>query len=371
MRTSPMVFDKSSTKKEVSMPNFTAWRPDSFADFEGQDALKRQIKTELAASRQLMRPLPSMCFWGPPGLGKTTLAAILAKECDVPLIKVIAEGLTHDDLAYILVEDFYHRGFRKGYDNRGVLVEPAKAVFPIVLIDEAEKLSRGLMELLHSILEPDNPNGVMTFQVKDPQTGRICTAWVPRFTMIWNTNFLGDIVAKSKATLSRFKIVEQFQFYTDDQSYRVVFKQAQANKLAITEEAARLIAARSNGIPRTICNLLERSVSNMVVAGEEAITESVIESLLADLGIDTNGLDPAMRQYLQLLADAPSGKLSVQALASMLCSDSKTLEHVVEPPLMAKKMVARGGGGRTLMPAGRAILGQETSFDIYQSVCLS
>ncbi|MCL2641250.1 MAG: AAA family ATPase, partial [Phycisphaerales bacterium] len=316
----------------VPMRNFVAWRPQSLSEFKGQQLLMSQLDTEVPASIQLMQPLLHMLFWGPPGLGKTTLAKAIAKERGVPFISRVGEGLTQKSLTHLLVEELYEQtGHHRGYNEQGVLVNPAEAIFPVILIDEAEKLPRGIMQLLHTVLESDRSDGVMTFQGINPFNGQQFTAWVPRFTMIVNTNYYGDIVAKAQATESRFKIVGQFQFYDPEESYQVALNQAQANKLPILPDAARLIAARSHGIPRTICHLLERSMRYMVVAKERAITRKVVERLLESLGIDEHGLDPAMRQYLKILADAPSGKMAVQALASMMRSDVKTLEHTVEP----------------------------------------
>ena len=354
------------------MHNFQAWRPDSLKDFEGQDALKREIAVELAASRQMRRPLASMVLHGPPGLGKTSFAALLAKERGVPFIRVLGEGLTHEDLTKLLVEDFYHHGCRAGYDMHGVLTSPEQAVFPVLCVDECDRLSRGLLELFHTLLEPDNPQGILTFQAKYPETGEVFTAWVPRFSALFLTNYLGDLASRSQPTLSRFKIIRQFQWYDDDQAFRVVLKQARANRLVITEDAACLIASRSNGMPRTICNLLERAVDYMVTAGESEITPKVVQQLLTNLEIDHNGFDPAMRAYLQYLTEAPNGRLSLQSLAGMLGSDPKTLEICIEPALQRRRLIVRGCGGRTLTAAGRAILGgSQKNFDVYRSARLS
>ena len=354
------------------MHKFQAWRPDSLKDFEGQDALKREIAVELAASKQMMRPLCSAVFHGPPGLGKTSFAALLAKERGVPFIRVVGEGLKHEDLTRVLVEGFYQHGCRAGYDMRGVLKSPEIAQFPVLCIEECEKLNRGLQELFHTLLEPDNTEGILTFQAKYPDTGEIFTAWVPQFTPIFLTNYLGDMASRSNATLTRFKIVRQFQWYDDNQAFKVVLKQASANHLVITEDAARLIAIRANGMPRTICNMLERAVDYMVTSGQTEITPDTIQKLLVNLEIDRNGLDPAMRDYLQALADAPNGRLSLQSLSGVLGLDVKTLEICVEPALQRRKLIVRGAGGRTITAAGQALLdGPTQNFDVYRSARLS
>jgi holliday junction DNA helicase RuvB len=351
------------------MQEFKPWRPRRLEEFEGQSALKKEVAIEILACQTLNKAFPSTLLFGPPGLGKTTFAELIAHELDVPLFKLTGEGLTHETMTVTLIKDFHDLGLRAGYDTRGRLVDPYVATMPIVLIDECEKMSRGLMEICHPLLEPDNEEGVPIFQACFPDTGELFNAWVPRFTFVWLTNFAGDIADKSSATLSRFKLRKQFQWYNQEEAERVVLRQCQANGLTIEPQAVPLIAARSHGMPRQICTILERAVSHMIYQDVTALTVEVVNMLLEIMEIDAHGFDPQMREYLKCLVDAPAGRLSLQSLAGMLGSDTKTLSLLVEPVLMKDKLIIRSSSGRSITDAGRAIFGKpQDRFDVYRSV---
>lgn len=334
------------------------WRPDRFDSFVGQRPIVAQLRCEVASARKSNRAIRHVLASGPGGLGKNTLVSILAAERgSPPPTMLMGSTLTHESLSKVLLSQE-----SPGYNNRGNLVDPTKARFPIVCIDECQKMSRDLLELLHPVLEPVDPEGRPIFiaKVPDPnQRNKLVTAplWMVNTTICFLTNFAGEFETVSPATVTRIPLKLTFEWYEDDDMCLVVKSHAEQLKVKITEAAAILLAQRSNGMPRQAVHLLKRAVDFLDLAENKgALTAEIVREMLTVIGIDDNGLDRQMIKYLKVLVQSGSGKLGLQAIASIMGVDKATITTAIEPILMRRGLVYRETGGRMITGAGRNII---------------
>jgi Holliday junction DNA helicase RuvB len=337
------------------------WRPRSLDEFIGQANLRKELSVELAASAAQCRSLNHMIFFGPGGLGKTSLAEAVARDRGVPCTTLMGKTLTHDELTIALLSNK-----SPGYDMKGRLVNPKASVPPVFIIDEAQKVDRELLNLLHPVLESTDDHGVLTFDGMHPTTKEVKRIWVRRCTFIFITNYMGEMVSNSPATFSRVPIQRGFQWYTPEELSQLLAIFAKNVEIDADPEAIDAIARRSNGVPRQAISFLKRSVDFATSTSETRITPTVVESMFGILGISEDGLDRTMMEYLKTLSQA-SGKMGLQSIVSVMGEDEQTISAYIEPILMRRGLVTRSNGGRVLTPAGRSILaagGQETD-DFY------
>lgn len=336
------------------MPN--EFQPDTLEEFIGQEPLIRQLRVEIAAAAIQHRAVRSMILAGPGGLGKSALGRILSNTCnDEDPIVLMGKQLTHAKLSYALLDIK-----SDGYDRHGYPVERTKMKFPFIIIEECEAVPREIWELLHPVLEPDG-DGRRIF-VGCSNTGEIVPLWIREHTMIFCTNYLGELIKNNRATFSRVSLQWTFSTYSTEEIERLLSQYASGViYMDVDDDAIAVLAARSNGMPRTALNTLHRAWDYVTSLGQDVITRDLMIQALELAGINENGLDPAMMSYLQMLSNSPTGRMSLQSLAATLGEDATTLTEIVEPVLTKRGFVVRSSGGREITLAGRKALSQSAT----------
>lgn len=318
-----------------------ALRPISFADYIGQIEVITNLRGAVRAAKRGGWQLDHQLFTGPAGLGKTSLACIIASELGVKLRATSAPAIEHKGaLASLLTT-----------------LEEGDVLF----IDEIHALDRTEAECLYSAMED---------RVIDLPAGkRVIRVPLPKFTLLGATTHAGKL---PKPLLDRFGFVWQLKPYTLPEMTTILMRSASKLGVAIDEAGAAVIARASRGTPR-IGNRLLRRVRD-AAANAEADGALVLGSLedltcasgtvngplagaaLAQLGIDSQGLDALDRRYLGIVADRPVG---IEAICAELAEDRSTIEDAVEPFLMQAGFIKRGGKGRLATEAGRTHLAGE------------
>ncbi|MEE4316776.1 Holliday junction branch migration DNA helicase RuvB [Erythrobacter dokdonensis] len=303
-----------------------ALRPRRLAEFVGQEAAKGNLAVFIAAARARGEAMDHTLFFGPPGLGKTTLAQIIAGELGVGFRAtsgpVIAKA---GDLAALLTN-----------------LEPHDVLF----IDEIHRLSPAVEEVLYPAME----DRALDLIIGEGPSARSVRIDLPPFTLIGATTRQGLLTTPLR---DRFGIPVRLNFYTHEELDRVVTRAAGLLGLAIEPEGAREIARRSRGTPRVAGRLLRRVRDFADVAGAGSVTRAVADEALTRLEIDRLGLDLMDRRYLAMIATTyKGGPVGIETLAAGLAEPRDTIEDVVEPYLIQLGLVARTARGRVLNDAG-------------------
>ena len=329
MVTEPAINDAEERSLEVSL------RPASLGEYIGQGEAKRSLTTLLQAARERGEAADHLLLHGPPGLGKTTLAAIVAHELGVQIRFTSGTAIDHGgDLAAILTN-----------------LAPRQVLF----IDEIHRLGRAVEEVLYPAME-DRSIDIVIGKGPSAQPLRL---EVPPFTLIGATTRIGMLSAPLR---DRFGASRRLDFYTDGELTEIVQRSAGILGVSITEDAASLIAARSRGTPRIANRLLRRVRDEVQVAGSTEITKERAATALAGLQIDDAGLDATDRKLLQVMLDKfDGGPVGVAAMAALLGESPDTLEDVFEPYLLRIGFLDRTPQGRVVTERGRAHLGRSSA----------
>ena len=294
-------------------------RPDAWSEYIGQEQIKKNLSVFIEASKKRDEALDHVLFFGPPGLGKTTLALIIANEM-VANIKVTAAPMIEKsgDLAAILTN------LEEG---------------DILFIDEIHRLSPAVEEILYSSME-DFRIDIIIGSGPAAQTVKID---LPRFTLIGATTRAGML---SNPLRDRFGMNFRMQFYKPEE-LALIIKQA-ANKLGknIEHNAALEIAKRSRGTPRIALRLLRRVRDFADVADEDNISFKTTQYALDELGINSHGFDEMDIKLLNILASANGKAMGLSTIAATLSEDEGTVEDVLEPYLIANGYLERTAKGR-------------------------
>ncbi|MBB3981179.1 Holliday junction DNA helicase RuvB [Sphingobium fontiphilum] len=308
-----------------------ALRPKSLAEFIGQQAARDNLRVFIEAARARGEALDHVLFFGPPGLGKTTLAQIVAKEMGVGFRATSGPVIAKTgDLAALLTN----------LDEGDVL-----------FVDEIHRLNPAIEEVLYPAME----DRALDLMIGEGPSARSVRIDLPRFTLVGATTRQGLLTTPLR---DRFGIPVRLQFYTVDELELVVRRAARLLDLAITPDGAAEIARRSRGTPRIAGRLLRRVRDFAHVAGTPAVDAKAADAALERLEVDNLGLDLMDRRYLTMIADIyRGGPVGVETLAAGLSEARDTIEEVIEPYLIQLGLIARTARGRCLNGPGWKHLG--------------
>jgi len=306
-------------------------RPQTLADFTGQQASRENLKIFITAARDRGEALDHVLLHGPPGLGKTTLAQIIARELGVGFRATSGPVIQKSgDLAAILTN-----------------LQPRDVLF----IDEIHRLQPAIEEILYPAME-DFQLDLIIGEGPGARTVRIDLA---PFTLVGATTRAGLLATPLR---DRFGIPLRLIFYTTEELARIVGRMAEKLGMALTPDGATEIARRARGTPRIAGRLTRRIRDFAAVAGTKIIDRAVADAALTRLDVDHLGLDAMDMRYLRRLADHhQGGPVGVETLAAALAEARDTLEDVVEPYLIQEGFLLRTSRGRMLGEAGWRHLG--------------
>jgi Holliday junction DNA helicase RuvB len=299
-----------------------ALRPKTLAEFVGQEAARENLKIFIESAKQRREAMDHVLFFGPPGLGKTTLAQIIARELGVSFRATSGPVIAKSgDLAALLTN-----------------LESGDVLF----IDEIHRLNPVVEEVLYPAME----DRALDLIIGEGPSARSVRIDLPPFTLIGATTRQGLLQTPLR---DRFGIPVRLQFYTVAELERVVTRGATLMGVGIDAQGAREIAQRARGTPRVAGRLLRRVRDFAQVMGDGTITRSLADQALTRLEVDSLGLDLQDRRYLMMIADIyKGGPVGVETLAAGLSEPRDTIEEVIEPFLIQLGLVARTARGRCL-----------------------
>jgi Holliday junction DNA helicase RuvB len=308
-----------------------ALRPQKLDDFIGQAESRANLKVFIQSARQRGEAMDHTLFYGPPGLGKTTLAQIMSRELGVNFRMTSGPVLAKaGDLAAILTN----------LEERDVL-----------FIDEIHRLNPVVEEILYPAMEDFE----LDLVIGEGPAARTVRIELQPFTLVGATTRLGLLTTPLR---DRFGIPTRLQFYTEDELHMIVSRNAQKLGAPADEGGAREIARRSRGTPRIAGRLLRRVVDFAVVEGDGKVTQALADNALPRLGVDHLGLDGADRRYLKLIAENyAGGPVGIETIAAALSESRDALEEVIEPFLLQQGLIQRTPRGRMLAQKGWTHLG--------------
>lgn len=306
-------------------------RPKDFDSYIGQSALKETLQITLEAAKKRGKTLDHMLFYGPPGLGKTTIAGVIASQMGVEIRITSAPALERPrDIIGILMS-------LKGGE--------------ILFIDEIHRLNKVAEEILYPAME----DFTLDMTTGKSQTAKTLRIPLPKFTLIGATTKAGEL---SSPLRDRFGIINRLEFYTTEELAQVVKRTAKILEIEINEEGAKAIAKRSRGTPRIANRLIKRVSDFAIVKFDGKINAEVANYALDLLKIDEFGLDNTDRALLNLIIEKyDGGPVGIETIAAALSEDVRTIEDVCEPYLLQAGLLQRTPRGRKVSPEGYRHLG--------------
>ncbi|MDC3003450.1 Holliday junction branch migration DNA helicase RuvB [Paracoccaceae bacterium] len=310
-----------------------ALRPKSLREFIGQSEARSNLSVFIESARQRNDAMDHTLFFGPPGLGKTTLAQIISRELGVNFKMTSGPVLAKaGDLSAILTN-----------------LETNDVLF----IDEIHRLNPIVEEILYPALEDFE----LDLVIGEGPAARTVRIELQPFTLVGATTRLGLLTTPLR---DRFGIPIRLQYYSDDELYEIVKLNAEKLGIVADESGAIEIARRARGTPRIAGRLLRRVVDFVLVEGDGVLNKKIAGHALTRLGVDNLGLDGADRNYLRLIADQYSGgPVGIETISAALSESRDALEEVIEPYLLQMGLIQRTPRGRMLANNGWRHLGMQ------------
>ncbi|HEV2412256.1 MAG TPA: Holliday junction branch migration DNA helicase RuvB [Candidatus Saccharimonadales bacterium] len=312
-------------------------RPQDFDNYIGQERLKTTLRLAIAAAKKRSEPIDHVLLHGPPGLGKTTMATVIANEMGTTIRITSGPAVERaGDLASLLTN------LQDG---------------DVLFIDEIHRLNRTVEEVLYSAMEDFK----LDIMLGKGPTARSLRLDLPRFTVIGATTRTGNLAAPLR---DRFGIIHRLEFYTPGEITRIIQRTSKILNVKIDPAAAKLLAQRSRLTPRIANRLLKRVRDYADVNGDGIIDMNVSNKALALLEIDELGLDSSDRMLLEAIIDHyAGGPVGVETLAALIAEERATIEDFYEPYLMQIGLLERTPRGRKVTPQTYSHLGKKTKRD--------